>query len=125
MSEPNNATVAFPGPLWAMKWPASFKDFQLDIVGFLAILGEGSVAANAQVAALSRLFYLPRLIPAPQALLWPTRPSTLPPITAKVTGVHSGNVKDHLHHLAHVLLGYSRTRLYHLTDSLLTLNQRR
>ena len=41
---------------------------QLDIVGFLAILGEGSVLANAQVLTLSKLIFLPRLIPAPQAL---------------------------------------------------------
>ena len=106
MSGPNNASVAIPGQHWSMLWPQTFDDFQLDIVGFLAILGEGSVAANAQVAALSRLFYLPRLIPAPQALLWPSRPSKLPPTTAVVTGVYSGNVKEHIHHLAHVLLRY-------------------
>ncbi|KAI6803210.1 hypothetical protein KC363_g2098 [Hortaea werneckii] len=104
MSGANNASVAMPGQHWSMLWPQTFDDFQLDIVGFLAILGEGSVAANAQVAALSRLFYLPRLIPAPQALLWPSRPSKLPPTTAVVTGVYSGNVKEHIHHLAHVLL---------------------
>ncbi|KAK5131073.1 hypothetical protein LTR08_001359 [Meristemomyces frigidus] len=105
MSGGSNATISMPGAEWAMLWPDSFDNFQLDIVGFLAILGEGSVLANAQVAALSRLFYLPRLIPAPQALLWPNRPGTLPPTTATVTAVHSGNVKDHIHHVAHVLLG--------------------
>ncbi|RMY93596.1 hypothetical protein D0864_05670 [Hortaea werneckii] len=104
MSGANNASVAMPGQHWSMLWPQSFNDFQLDIVGFLAILGEGAVAANAQVAALSRLFYLPRLIPAPQALLWPSRPSKLPPTTAVVTGVYSGNSKEHIHHVAHVLL---------------------
>jgi len=31
----------------------SFEDLQLGIVGFLAILGEGSVLANAQVSSLS------------------------------------------------------------------------
>jgi len=87
-----------------MLWPYGFDNFQLDIVGFLAVLGEGSVLANAQVAALSRLFYLPRLIPAPQALLPSKRPTTLPPITASVTAVYSGNVKDHVHHVAHILL---------------------
>ncbi|KAK3116037.1 hypothetical protein LTR53_004044 [Teratosphaeriaceae sp. CCFEE 6253] len=105
----NNATISMPGPGrgpgWQMLWPASFDTFQLDIVGFLAILGEGSVAANAQVSALSRLSFLPRLIPAPQALLWPTRPVTLEPTTkASVTGVESGNVKDHIHHVAAILL---------------------
>nr|POE49201.1 hypothetical protein CFP56_32351 [Quercus suber] len=101
----NNATISVPGPTWQMLWPAAFDEFQLDIVGFLAILGEGSVSHNAQVAALSRLFYLPRLIPAPQALLWPNRPMTLPSTKANVTAVHSGNTKDHIHHVAHVLLG--------------------
>ena len=100
----NNATVAYPGANWSTLWPTSFGDFQLDIVGFLAILGEGAVTANAQVAALSRLFYLPRLIPAPQALLWPSRPVVLPPTTARVTAVISGNVKEHVHHVANVLL---------------------
>ena len=112
MSGANNASMAMPGPNWSMLWPQTFDDFQLDIVGFLAILGEGSVAANAQVAALSRLFYLPRLIPAPQALLWPSRPSKLPPTRAVVTGVYSGNVKEHIHHLAHVLLRYIVCLLY-------------
>lgn len=104
----NNATISMPGPAWGpgweMLWPYGFDNFQLDIVGFLAILGEGSVSANAQVAALSRLFYLPRLIPAPQALLFPTRPVELLSTTASVTAVHSGNVKQHVHHVAHILL---------------------
>lgn len=106
MSGNNNVTVAIPGePNWGVWWQWTvFSNFQLDIVGFLAVLGEGAVLANAQVSALSRLFYLPRLLPAPQALIRTTRPTTLPPVTAKVTGVHSGNVKDHVHHIANVLL---------------------
>lgn len=39
-----------------MWWLNGLDNFQLDIVGFLAVLGEGSVQANAQVSALSRLF---------------------------------------------------------------------
>lgn len=100
----NNATIALPGSGWEVLWPYEFGDFQLDIVGFLAILGEGSILSNAQVSALSRLFYLPRLMPAPQALLRPTRPATLAPTPASVTAVYSGNVKDHIHHVAHILL---------------------
>ena len=80
------------------------SNFQLDIVGFLAILGEGSVLANAQVATLSRLIYLPRLLPAPHAFLRPSRPSKLSPSDADVAGVYSGNHKRHVNHLAHVLL---------------------
>lgn len=100
----NNATVSFPGPGWAMLWPDQFDNFQLDIVGFLAILGEASILANAQVSALSRLFYLPRLLPAPQALLRVSRPVSLPPISAHVNAVHTGNKKHHVHHVASVLL---------------------
>ena len=100
-----NTTISYPGKHWQMLWDnGEFGNFQLDIVGFLAVLGEGSVTANAQVAALSSLFYLPRLMPAPQALLWPTRPASLPSTHGVVTGAESGNVKKHVHHVAHVLL---------------------
>lgn len=104
MSGDNNATVSLPGPGWLMLWPTSFKDFQLDIVGFLAVLGEGSISSVAQVSALSRLFYLPRLLPAPQALLQPSRPTALPATDASVAAIRTGNFKDHIHHVAHVLL---------------------
>ncbi|KAK0829227.1 hypothetical protein LTR03_016254 [Friedmanniomyces endolithicus] len=105
----NNVTISMPGPGWGpgwqMLWPPSFSSFQLDIVGFLAILGEGSVTANAQISALSSLSLLPRLMPAPQALLLPTRPATLEPTTkATVSGVFNGNGKDHIYHVAGILL---------------------
>jgi hypothetical protein len=101
----NNSTISHPGSDWQMLWGnGSIWNFQLDIVGFLAVLGEGSVTANAQVSALSRLFYLPRLLPAPQALLPPTRPTELPSTKAWVTGVSSGNKKEHVHHVANTLL---------------------
>ena len=100
-----NTTISHPGEGWEMLWGnGPLHNFQLDIVGFLAVLGESSVTANYQVSALSRLFYLPRLIPAPQALLLARRPTSLTPTTASVTGVYSGNVKDHIHHVANILL---------------------
>lgn len=108
MSGNNNVTVAIPGqPNWSVWWTWNnngWPNLQLDIVGFLAVLGEGSVLANAQVSALSRLFYLPRLMPAPQALLRTSRPTSLMPAVGKVTAVHSGNVKDHVHHVANIAL---------------------
>ncbi|KAI8931990.1 hypothetical protein NX059_010886 [Plenodomus lindquistii] len=76
---------------------------QLDIVGFLAILGEGSVLANAQVSTLSKWIYLPRLIPAPQALMRPTRPTRLEPAPGFVTGVHSGNHRDAINHIGNIV----------------------
>ncbi|CBX96611.1 hypothetical protein IAQ61_005526 [Plenodomus lingam] len=76
---------------------------QLDIVGFLAILGEGSVLANAQVSTLSRWIYLPRLIPAPQALMRPTRPTRLETAPGYVTGVHSGNHRDAINYIGNIV----------------------
>lgn len=80
-----------------------FDSLQLDIVGFLAILGEGSVLVNAQVSTLSRFIYLPRLLPAPQALIKPARPEKLSHAIGKVVGAHSGNHNSHVNHIAHLL----------------------
>lgn len=105
MSSNSNITVAIPGAdNWAVWWEFNLDIFTLDIVGFLAVLGESSVLANAQVSALSPFFYLPRILPAPNALIRVSRPTTLPPTLAEVTGVYSGNVKHHVHHVAHILL---------------------
>ncbi|OCK79367.1 hypothetical protein K432DRAFT_330280 [Lepidopterella palustris CBS 459.81] len=80
-----------------------FENIQLDIVGFLAILGEGSVLVNAQVATLSKWIFLPRLIPAPQALLRPSRPSKLEPFPGRVTGVYSGNDRHSINHIGDIV----------------------
>jgi hypothetical protein len=76
---------------------------QLDIVGFLAILGEGSVLANAQVSTLSKWIFLPRLIPAPQALMRPTRPLVLEPAPGTVSGIFSGNKRDNINHIGNIV----------------------
>lgn len=81
-----------------------FENLQLDIVGFLAILGEGSVLANSQVASLSKWIFIPRLLPAPQALLRPNRPLTLSATPGRVTGVYSGNHKDEINHIGNIVL---------------------
>lgn len=81
----------------------NLDSLQLDIVGFLAILGEGSVLANAQVSTLSKWIFLPRLIPAPQALMRPTRPTKLDPAPGKVTGIFSGNVTDSINHIGNIV----------------------
>lgn len=58
----------------------------------------------AQVATLSYLIYLPRLIPAPQTFLKTQRPEKLETTSnAKVVGVHSGNASEDIHHVAHAL----------------------
>ncbi|KAM0721155.1 hypothetical protein Q7P37_003442 [Cladosporium fusiforme] len=104
MNAQGNEQTAIPGPGWRMLWSDNFNEFQLDIVAFLAVLGEGSILSTAQISALSCLFYLPRLIPAPQALLRTTRPAALPSEAATITAVHSGNIKEHIPQIAHVLL---------------------
>jgi hypothetical protein len=77
---------------------------QLDIVGFLAVLGEGAVLANAQVASLSRITYIPRLMPAPQALIRPSRPEKLSAHFGYATSVHSGNIRHNINHVGHILV---------------------
>jgi hypothetical protein len=79
------------------------KSLQLDIVGFLAILGEGSVLANAQVSTLSKWIFLPRLIPAPQALMRPTRPTKLEPVPGHISGIFSGNYRDGINHIGNIV----------------------
>lgn len=81
----------------------SLDNLQLDIVGFLAILGEGSVLANAQVSTLSRWIFLPRLIPAPQALMRPTRPLILEPVPGFCSGIYSGNFRDNINHIGNIV----------------------
>ncbi|KAF2705921.1 hypothetical protein K504DRAFT_460003 [Pleomassaria siparia CBS 279.74] len=81
----------------------SLQELQLDIVGFLAILGEGSVLANAQVSTLSKWIFLPRLIPAPQAMMRPTRPDKLEPVPGQVTGVFSGNDRGSINHIGNIV----------------------
>jgi hypothetical protein len=88
-----------------MHFLQNFEKLQLDIVGFLAILGEGSVLSNAQVLTLTELIYIPRLIPAPQALIRPSRPSRLPTTTGQVIGAYSGNVRYDINFIANLIHG--------------------
>ena len=94
-----------PGRLWHMRWfDGDLGDFQLDIVGWLAILGEDAVRKTARLASLSSIFYLPRLMPAPHSLLYVERPEHVESVRASVTAVHSGNQRDYLSHVAAALL---------------------
>lgn len=81
-----------------------FQNLQLNIVGFLAILGEGAILTNAQVSTLSQWMFVPRLLPAPQALLSPSRPSKLASSRGHVTGVHSGNDRDYINHIGNIVM---------------------
>ncbi|KAI1387538.1 uncharacterized protein F4822DRAFT_406845 [Hypoxylon trugodes] len=68
--------------------------WRLDVVTLLAVIGESSVAEHTQTITASIFCLLPRIIPAPQAFLKPSRPIRLPETTAKMTGVHSGVTLD-------------------------------
>lgn len=82
---------------------APSTSLQLDIVGFLAILGEGSVLEKAQVQGLSRWALLPRIMSAPHSLLRPTRPMRLEASPGHVVGVFSRSQRDSVNHLGNVV----------------------
>lgn len=94
-------------PTGALAWfPYGRQDlpgWRFDVITLLAIIGESSVAEHAQTLTASRLCLLPRIIPAPQALLKPVRPQRLPEANAKMTGVHSGVVLDTVGFFANIL----------------------
>lgn len=81
-----------------------FSDFQIDVVGFLAILGEGSISANAHIITFTKRCLVPRLLPAPQVLLPAQRPENLKVKEAYVTAVESGNISACINRVAHVLI---------------------
>lgn len=63
---------------------ATLANLRLDAVGFLAILGESSMLEMWPIAARSKIVYLPRLIPAPQAFFRAPRLRQLPRATGIV-----------------------------------------
>lgn len=73
------------------------------MITLLAIIGESSVAEHAQTLTASSLCLLPRIIPAPQALLRPVRPQRLPEVTAKMAGVYGGVVLDTVGFFANIM----------------------
>lgn len=86
-----------------MHFVNSFSQLQLDIVGIVAVLGEGSTARNAQASALSWHHILPRLLPAPQALLRHEQEKRLPTQKGTVVGAYSGNTRFELNFFSQLL----------------------
>jgi hypothetical protein len=81
--------------------PDSWK---FDLVALLAILGESSINEVVYPLTAWPLVWLPRLLPAPQALILPKRKSTLPSNpNARVVGAFSGNVIEQLPYFADAL----------------------
>ncbi|KAK3381451.1 hypothetical protein B0H63DRAFT_205173 [Podospora didyma] len=77
--------------------------WRFDVITLLAVIGESSVAEHAQTLTASTLCLLPRIIPAPQALLRPVRPQRLPEVTAKMAGVYGGVVLDTVGFFANIM----------------------
>ena len=78
--------------------------WKFDIVSLVAVIGESTIEQHIQRINASPLCWLPRLIPAPQALLKTERPNRLPPAKDTIiTGVHSGTHLEELNFFANVI----------------------
>lgn len=78
--------------------------WRLDIVSLLAVIGESSMGEHAQTVTSSWLCLLPRLIPAPQALLKSDRPKRMPPVPGvTVIGAFSGTKVSELNFAANLV----------------------
>ncbi|KFY39218.1 hypothetical protein V494_04082 [Pseudogymnoascus sp. VKM F-4513 (FW-928)] len=106
-------------------WPEG-KDNQngwrLDIVSLLAVIGESSMAEHSQAMTASWIGCLPRIIPAPQVLLKPTRPTRMPHSQANVVGVKNGIQVQTLNYFPNILhpiedLAPFSFRVYEITHS--------
>ncbi|OTB09467.1 hypothetical protein M426DRAFT_50448 [Hypoxylon sp. CI-4A] len=77
--------------------------WRLDVVTLLAVIGESSIAEHSQTITASIFCLFPRIIPAPQAFLKPSRPARLPEVTARMTGVYSGVTLDTVGFFANII----------------------
>ncbi|CAF9915307.1 MAG: hypothetical protein HETSPECPRED_002358 [Heterodermia speciosa] len=80
----------------------------------LAILGEAAVAQTARTSCLTYAGFLPRLLPAPQALLRISRPDRLSTFPADVIGYHSGNLRHTLGLIPTLLLKPELLNRFHV-----------
>ena len=100
----------------------NFDGLRLDVVGFLAILGESSITTTQQVCTLSWLCALPRLLPAPHAMLSCERPRELPSEPGKIIGIESGNVVDHIAFFPNILNNEYELKEHEVTCMKVTIN---
>ena len=73
------------------------------MVNLLVVIGESSIAEHSQAITASLPGMLPRLLPAPQALLKPSRPARMPATLARMTGVYSGATLDSVGFFANII----------------------
>ncbi|TVY83643.1 hypothetical protein LSUE1_G002597 [Lachnellula suecica] len=83
------------------------KEWRLDIVSLLAVIGESSMESHSQAQVLditsSWTCMLPRIIPAPQALLKPSRPTRMPQLPSAVVGIHNGTTVPTLNYFPNII----------------------
>ncbi|KFZ13744.1 hypothetical protein V501_03545 [Pseudogymnoascus sp. VKM F-4519 (FW-2642)] len=83
-----------------LEFPNSRNDWKLDAVGLLAVIGETTTETCVEPMTASYLCLLPRLIPAPQALIRPNRRLALSGVSAAVTGIYNGILQPQLSYIA-------------------------
>ncbi len=93
-----------PGTGWWFPTGKSNSDgWRFDVITLLAVIGESSVAEHSQAITASVLCMLPRIIPAPQAMLRANRPLRMPEVKAKMAGIYSGVVLDTVGFFANII----------------------
>ena len=88
---------------WFPSGRSDSAGWRFNAVGLLAVIGESSIAPHVFALTSSWLCLLPRLIPAPQAMLKPSRPTRFPAVPANVVGVHSGTSVGELNFYADLI----------------------
>ncbi|TAQ88031.1 hypothetical protein B7494_g3641 [Chlorociboria aeruginascens] len=99
-------------------WTNDSPGWRLDIVSLLAVIGESSMESHSQAMTASWTCILPRIIPAPQALLKASRPTRMPEVNAAVIGVHNGTMFPTLNYFPNIIhpieLPPFTFRVYHI-----------
>ncbi|CAG8957208.1 hypothetical protein HYFRA_00009410 [Hymenoscyphus fraxineus] len=75
---------------WFSTQRAGREGWSLDIVSLLAVIGEGAMESHIQPMTSSWTCLLPRIMPAPQALLKASRPTRMPEFPCAIAGIMNG-----------------------------------
>ncbi|CAG8976139.1 hypothetical protein HYALB_00002420 [Hymenoscyphus albidus] len=75
---------------WFSTQRAGREGWSLDIVSLLAVIGEGAMESHIQPMTSSWTCILPRIMPAPQALLKASRPTRMPELPCAIAGIMNG-----------------------------------